>query len=123
MTTAHKAAPKQWAEVEDQVKGYPYPTESCLLELRARVEALEAAQRPSLSKPLQLTPEQEEEIAALLRPNYPAPLVEQVRDAISSEYDPKDYCWDEARLAIRKVAEALQQSGHCSASAWLLKQL
>ena len=46
---------------------------AAILELRARVEALEATRRPAskvheISEPLQLTPEQETEIAALLRP-------------------------------------------------------
>jgi len=74
---------------------------------------------------LQLTPEQEEEIAALLRPNYPAKpdgsLVERVRNAIASEHDPKDYCWDEARAAIREVIAWLSQARMAN-SANLLKR-
>jgi phage shock protein A len=31
-------------------------------------------------------------------------LVERVRNRIASEYDPADYCYDEARAAIREVA-------------------
>lgn len=49
--------------------------------------------------------------------------MEQVRNAIASEYDPKDYCWDEARAAIRVIAEALRNNVHLSASSWLMKQL
>ncbi len=47
MTDQHRATPEQWthvaicAEMKQQV---PWATAACLLELRARVEALEAAQ-------------------------------------------------------------------------------
>ena len=69
--TDDKATPKQWAHVT-YWSDKDAPGSQCLLELRARVEALEAAQRNRLREPLHLTPEQEEEIAALLRPNYPS---------------------------------------------------
>jgi hypothetical protein len=47
MTNQHRATPEQWthvaicAEMKQQV---PWATAACLLELRARIEALEAAQ-------------------------------------------------------------------------------
>jgi len=144
------ATPDQWAyqehwAVEDS-------DAACLLELRARVEALEGKyetmrlatlewdkdvenlqrwsdqrlkriERLEGVKPktvdLQLTPEQGEEIAALLRPNYPAKtdgsLVERVAGAIACEYDI-------SRAAIREIAAALLQAEHRSASNWLLKE-
>ena len=94
--TDYKATPEQWANVQ---KFAAVATESCLLELRARVEALEAAahkhivetsanilalasrvealeavKRPAskvyeISKPLTLTPEQAQQIRDLLAPN------------------------------------------------------
>jgi hypothetical protein len=47
MTTPHRATPKQWEVIgicKEEGK-IPWPTATCLLELRARIEALEAAQR------------------------------------------------------------------------------
>lgn len=38
-------------------------------------------------------------------------LVERVRNAIASEYEPADYCWDEARAAIREVAAWIKCKG------------
>ena len=88
-----------------------------ILELRARVEALEAAQRPAskvyeISKPLQLTPEQAQQINDLLAPeprrNHPAKpdssLVERVRKALN--YPPEPY----ARAAIREVTAWLKET-------------
>ena len=94
--TDYKATPEQWANVQ---KFAAVATEPCLLELRARVEALEAAahkhivetsanilalanrvealeavKRPAskvyeISKPLKLTPEQAQHVRDLLAPN------------------------------------------------------
>jgi hypothetical protein len=93
--TDHKATPEQWADAGM----FASDTRACLLELRARVEALEAAahkhivetsanilalasrvealeavKRPAskvyeISKPLQLTPEQAQHVRDLLAPN------------------------------------------------------
>ena len=74
---------------------------------------------------LQPIPKQEEGTTALLRLNYlmkpDGSLVERVRNAIASEHDPKDYCWDEARAAIREVIAWLSQAGMAN-SANLLKR-
>jgi hypothetical protein len=94
--TDYKATPEQWANVQEFAA---VATESCLLELRARVETLEAAahkhivetsanilalasrvealeavKRPAskvyeISKPLKLTPEQAQHVRDLLAPN------------------------------------------------------
>jgi hypothetical protein len=115
--TAHKATPKQWAETEAQVKDYPYATESCLLELRARVEALEAAQ-----------PDEEADIvdyyAALSAQHQgravfhgnskPTPNPSQIRSSLVSRVS-KAICYaqqrDEtgSRAAIREVAAWLRE--------------
>jgi hypothetical protein len=105
--TAHKATPKQWAETEAQVKDYPYATESCLLELRARVEALEANAKPT--------------------PNFfqiGSSLVEQVAKTLGSmpenglieDWEP------EARAAIREVAAWLDANSGGTRAAWMLLQ-
>lgn len=121
-----------------------------ILELRARVEALETARRPAskvheISEPLQLTPEQETEIAALLRPepfdeeendrrfhacmdlirNHPAKpdssphpagsLVERVAGAIADSEDPHEL----ARAAIGVIAGELRALHWVDAADWL----
>jgi hypothetical protein len=47
MTKPHRATPEQWADTEDYAAINSY---SCILELRARIEALEAAQQPPQDK-------------------------------------------------------------------------
>jgi hypothetical protein len=98
--TDYKATPEQWAQCEDWVRSSVVgASDACILELRARVEALEAAAHKhivetnsnivalftrvesleaaerqaskvyEISKPLKLTAKQQEELNALLRPN------------------------------------------------------
>jgi len=67
-------------------------------ELRSRVEALEAGENLR---------QQEEDAECAAAPAHL--LVERVRNAIACEYDPKDYCWDEARAAIREVLFYLKE--------------
>jgi hypothetical protein len=96
--TDYRATPEQWHELERCSHG-SQPWAPCILELRARVEALEAAahkhivetsanilalasrvealegaKRPAskvyeISKPLKLTPEQAQQVRDLLAPN------------------------------------------------------
>ena len=47
MTKQHRATPEQWETVEKYADSIGY---SCILELRARIEALEAAQQPPQDK-------------------------------------------------------------------------
>jgi hypothetical protein len=107
----YRATPEDWAEIE-KVERWSDPCSCVLLELRARVEALEASSKPTpnssqIGRSLQLTPEQQEEIAALLRPNHPAKpdssLVERV--AWAGDCPTRD----EARAAIREVAVWLRE--------------
>jgi hypothetical protein len=89
--STYKATPEQWAETEAQVQGYPYATESCVLELRARIEQLEEAAANHPAKP----------------DSAPAPsgsLVNRVQVAIKHSYP------DDARAAIRAVAAWLRDS-------------
>jgi hypothetical protein len=148
MTEEYKATPEQWSAVEGVAK---IGSADCaaILELRARVEALEEAQRPRVFTADEVAPivvsaapaparesvYTDAEWAAIqqwkiqrwnkINDSSPAPapagsLVERVRNAISSEYDPKDYCWDEARAAIREVAAWLQERSESNPGARLL---
>ena len=49
MTDQHRATPEQWAETEKWALGDELDS-SCILELRARIEALEAAQQDKLDQ-------------------------------------------------------------------------
>ena len=88
--TKHKATPRQWALVEEDVSELSIC--SCIFELRARVEALEAATKPAES-------------------NYPAEpdssLVERVDKAMWAGESAPD-----ARAAIREVAAWLHEENH-----------
>jgi len=120
----YRATPEQWDALEKCSHAWPGAWGPCILELRARIEALEARQRPAskvyeISKPLQLTPEQAQQIGDLLAPNSKrtpnssqirSSLVERVALAISrcedsSAWDDEAVNWaPEARAAIREVA-------------------
>jgi hypothetical protein len=49
MTDQHRATPEQWANLEACTRTYPGQWGDCVLELRARVEALEA-RRPTVQE-------------------------------------------------------------------------
>ena len=102
--TGHRAAPEQWGAMYEGA--FHCDAESaCLLELRARVEALEAAQ----NQPARA-------VTDPVWTDTPAPagsLVERVRKAIKHEFD------YDARAAIREVAAWLSQEseGHLGSGA------
>jgi hypothetical protein len=50
MTNQHRATPDDWAQQEDWAYRRVFSDSSCILELRARVEALEARQQPQQDK-------------------------------------------------------------------------
>jgi hypothetical protein len=139
----YKAKPEQWAHTEN-CAAEKLSCYSCILELRAKVESLEAAERQAskvyeINEPLQLTPEQAQHVRDLLAPNSkPTPnssqirssLVERVQQAINTEYEESLGTGSmEARAAIREVAhwidaEARQRqlyphNGVYSAAEWL----
>jgi hypothetical protein len=92
----HKATAQQWQTVEDWATCRGSVFDICLLELRSRVEALEAQAQQQQSAPT------------------PPGLVEQVRQAMdtaSVEQEP--------RAAIRAVAEWLRQEGYGAVGEWL----
>jgi hypothetical protein len=50
MTKQHQATPDEWAQQEDWANRSVFSDSSCIIELRDRVEALEAAQQPPQDK-------------------------------------------------------------------------
>jgi hypothetical protein len=105
--------------LEDAAQKHIVKTNSNIVALFSRVESLEAAERESskvyqINKPLQLTPEQAQQINDLLAPNSKATpnprqikssLVERVQQAINTEYEESLGTGSmEARAAIREVA-------------------
>jgi hypothetical protein len=87
MTKQHKATPEQWETIEKYADSVGY---ACILELRARVEALEAAQQKVRSGP-------------------ESPLVERVADAIAAQATSAGIVNDRpARAAILEVAAWLR---------------
>ncbi|NBT76719.1 MAG: hypothetical protein EBT15_12295 [Betaproteobacteria bacterium] len=128
----YKATPEQWGYIYDDVFDCDAQS-ACILELRARVEALEAAQRPAskvyeISEPLQLTPEQEQQVRDLLAPeprrNHPAKpdssLVGRVSCAIDGRINPDQWLHqDAARAAIREVARWMDENQSPVTAQWL----
>jgi hypothetical protein len=89
MTKQHRATPEQWADQETWA--HNNADSSCILELRARVEALEAAQPKIRSGP-------------------ESPLVERVADAIAAQATSAGIVNDRpARAAILEVAGWLRE--------------
>ena len=95
--TDYKATPEQWAQCEDWVKSSVVgASDACILELRARVEELEAAQQKVRSGP-------------------ESPLVERVADAIAAQATSAGIVNDRpARAAILEVAAWLREKGYGS---------
>jgi hypothetical protein len=104
MTKPHRATPEQWESIERYADtSDPY---SCFLELRARIEALEAAQQKVRSGP-------------------ESPLVERVADAIAAQATSAGIVNDRpARAAILEVAAWLreQHDGDLIASTALTRE-
>jgi hypothetical protein len=92
VTEQHRAKPEVWADVERWSKN-DQDTLNCILELRDRVEALEAAAKPAESNYLQ-------------KPD--SSLVERVANAIYTT-GTGDGFREEARAAIREIAAWLRQ--------------
>jgi hypothetical protein len=94
MTNQHRATPEQWETIERYAD--TSDTASCFFELRARIEALEAAQQKVRSGP-------------------ESPLVERVADAIAAQATSAGIVNDRpARAAILEVAAWLREKGYGS---------
>ena len=89
MTNQHRATPEQWADQERWA--HDNADSSCIIELRSRIEALEAAQR--------------------VRSGPESPLVERVADAIAAQATSAGIVNDRpARAAILEVAARLTEN-------------
>jgi hypothetical protein len=94
MTKPYRLTPAQWEAIELYAEDNGY--DACLLELRARIEALEAAQPKVRSGP-------------------ESPLVERVADAIAAQATSAGIVNDRpARAAILEVAAWLREKGYGS---------
>jgi hypothetical protein len=90
MTKQHRATPEQWESIERWAEDNVY--DACFLELRSRIEALEAAQPKIRSGP-------------------ESPLVERVADAIAAQATSAGIVNDRpARAAILEVAARLTEN-------------
>lgn len=88
--TEYRATPEQW----EDAGAFASDTRACILELRARVEALEAAQQPHQDK-----------LDRLIELDRADSLVERVAVAIHPSICADTYLYrHEARAAIREVA-------------------
>jgi hypothetical protein len=113
MTKQHKATPEQWAYAEtcapEDFAGY-----SCIIELRARVEALEAGQKPLVNY-APAKPEYRDKLDRLIEQDrgnpQPLTLVERVADAIAAQATSAGIVNDRpARAAILEVAAWLTEN-------------
>ncbi len=98
MTDQHRATPESWALMGEPLAENPTrPVPDCILELRARVEALEKAQRKAAMDELHAA-------SANCRPATADSLVERVADVLTITPRKSD---KQARAAIREVAQWL----------------
>jgi hypothetical protein len=65
MTNQHQATPDEWAQQEDWANRSVFSDSSCIIELRDRIEAMEATQQPLVNY-APAKPEQWEQRAALI---------------------------------------------------------
>jgi hypothetical protein len=123
MTDQHRATDEQWAEIEDSADAFGNYS-SCLLELRDRIEALEAAQSAridtsSLWQPAKnITPLNGDPSKRL--PD-PAPELGSLVERVQAACD-KEALKYEAPAAIREVAEWLAQNGWGEAADVLMRE-
>jgi hypothetical protein len=103
MTKPYRLTPAQWESIERYAEDNAY--DACFLELRARIEALEAAQQKVRSGP-------------------ESPLVERVADAIAAQATSAGIVNDRpARAAILEVAAWLRKVPWPNAATALEKEV
>jgi len=107
MTNHYRATPEQWETIK-QYTGSSDPY-SCILELRARIEALDAAQQPNSSASLTSSPADS--------------LIDRVAKAIYDAPNTHKGWHSEARAAILEVAAWLLEN-ECgyNAARWLERE-
>jgi hypothetical protein len=118
MTKQHRATPDEWAQQEDWANRSAFSDSSCIIELRDRLEALEATQQPraftgKVVAPMKapITRDRDETGDYIIVHDTPAlnsSLVERVADAIAAQATSAGIVNDRpARVAILEVAAAL----------------
>jgi hypothetical protein len=109
MTKQHRATPEQWESIERYAgSSDPY---SCILELRARIEALEAAQQPHQDKLDRLMALNADDGDPIVMPSFPADLlIDRVAQAIYAAPNNAEGWRSEARAAILEVAAWLTEN-------------
>lgn len=116
MTKPHRATPKQWESLERWAEDNVY--DACFLELRARIEALEAAQQPRAFTGKVVAPitrDRDETGDYLIVGGTPSPagsLVKRVQQSIDDKA-----VGHEARAAILEVAKWLKEEGYSTLQA------
>lgn len=99
MTKPYRLTPEQWESIELYAEDNAY--DACFLELRSRIEALEAAQQPPLFTA--------EEVARIVAPSSPADsLIDRVAKALYDAPNNHEGWRSEARAAILEVAAWLR---------------
>jgi hypothetical protein len=109
MTNQHRATPEQWEFIE--LYADSLDADACILELRSRIEALEAAQQPHQDKMDRLIALDTDDGGPIVMPSSPADfLIDRVVKVIYGA----EGCRDEARAAILEVAAWLraESEGH-----------
>ena len=119
MSTPHKATPEQWRDAG----AFASDTRACLLELRARVEALEreaamdelraasAEARPAVKARITRDRDETGDYIIIHDASPPAgSLVERVAEAMAAMgcFAPDEGCGEEARAVLRVVAAWLR---------------
>jgi hypothetical protein len=114
MTDQHRATPEDWGLAKSEAEDGSH-TDSCLLELCSRVEALErqAAMNELPASSADARPTVKDSLTDA------GSLVERVARSIERtvDFNPDSYA-PEARAAICEVAAWLREGGDYSANAW-----
>jgi len=122
--TDYKATPEQWEQQEKYVEQVQDCDSYCILELRARVEALEAKLPEKESTPEGEILDYYSKLAAQHAGgavfHQDPSLTERVVMAIT--HDGEQARWDEARAAMLEIAKWLESRAGGTRACWLLKQ-
>ena len=105
MSKTHRLTPEQWESIERYADDNAY--DACFLELRARIEGLEAAQQLHTFTADEVAPIVVGAASAAAQPADS--LMDRVARAIYDAPNNHDGCWrSEARAALREVAAWLR---------------
>ena len=109
MTKPYRLTPAQWESIERYADDCVY--DACFLELRARIEALEAAQQPHQDKLDRLIALDADDGDPIVMPSSPADLlIDRVAKALYDAPNTHEGWRSEARAAILEVAAWLTEN-------------